>query len=86
MVVFSIIAVALLPDSKPIAPPKVAIEGPFHHEPEPIKVEFLKLKFPPPTISIIPPTCITLLLLILKLELFIFNSESSEHIAPPLMP
>ena len=86
IVVFSIIAVDVPFDSKAIAPPKVAIDGPFHQDPAPVNVELVNENFPEPTISINPPANVNFEPVAVNVDESTLRSLSLLTIAPPLIP
>ena len=86
IVVFSIVAVAVLPVSKPIAPPNVEIDGPFHQEPAPVNVELVSVKLPPVTIFMKPPENVIFELAAVNVDPSTLRSLSPLMIAPPLIP
>ena len=73
-------------DSKAIAPPKVAIDGPFHQDPAPVNVELVNENFPEPTISINPPANVNFEPVAVNVDESTLRSLSLLTIAPPLIP
>ena len=72
-------------DSKAIAPPKVAIDGPFHQDPAPVNVELVNENFPEPTISINPPANVNFEPVAVNVDESTLRSLSLLTIAPPLI-